>query len=197
VAKTKSGPKTRKKLGGQRLPDGGPREDKARAVAEIAERLGSSTVILTEYRGLTVGELAELRRTLAGGGAEYKVVKNTLATIAARRAGTEGIVSMLEGPTAAAFVSGDVAVVAKLLAEFAKRAPALVIKGGLFEGRVLDASTARRLATLESREVMLAKLAGMLVTPVQQAANLFAAPLSKLGAALAQLKEKNAAGQAA
>lgn len=194
MAKTKSAPKTRKKLGGPRIGDGGPRKAKASAVAEIARRLSESqAVILTEYRGMSVHELADLRRGLAQAGADYKVVKNTLAGIAAKQAGAEDLLPLLEGPTAAAFVTGDVVAVAKQLADVAKRVPALVVKGGLFEGKVLDAAATRALATLESREVLLAKLAGGLVTPLQKAANLFVAPLHQLGSVLAQLKDKLAA----
>jgi large subunit ribosomal protein L10 len=192
VAKIKTGPKTRKKLGGPRIGDGGPRAEKAASVAEIKERLASGAVLLTEYRGLTVTELAELRRTLKGS-ADYKVVKNTLATIAAREAGVEDLIPLLEGPTAAAFVTGDVAKVAKDLADFAKRAPALTFKGAFFEGRVLSADETKTLASLESREVMLAKIASMAITPLQRTANVFAAGLNQMGAVLAQYRDKLAA----
>jgi large subunit ribosomal protein L10 len=197
MAKVRTGPKTRKKIGGPRPPGGGPRSNKVEAVADIKRRFTDGSALLTEYRGLTVHELADLRRLLAGGGVEYKVVKNTLATIAAKEAKLAEMVPMLEGPTAIAFVTGDVAKVAKDLADFAKRAPALLLKGGLFEGKVLSADQARNLATLESREVMLAKVASMAVTPLQQAANVFAAGFNQLGAVLAQLKDKLAANEAA
>jgi large subunit ribosomal protein L10 len=196
VAKIKTGPKTKKKVGGPRPPEGGPRSNKVEAVATIKDRLNSGAVLLTEYRGLTVHELADLRRTLDGV-AEYKVVKNTLATIAAREAGHEDLIPMLQGPTAIAYVTGDVAKVAKDIADFAKKAPALVLKGGVFEGQVLSAERAKALSTLESREVMLSKLASMAVTPLQQAANVFAAGFNQLGAVLAQLKDKLAASEAA
>jgi len=196
VAKIKTGPKTRKKLGGPRAPDGGPRADKAATVATVTTRLTSGPVLLTEYRGLTVAELKALRRALADG-AELKVIKNTLATIAAREAGLEDLIPLLEGPTAIAFVTGDVAKVAKDLAEFAKKSPALTLKGGVFEGKVLDGTQAKALSTLESREVMLAKIASMAITPIQQAANVFAAGFNQLGAVLAQYKDKLAASEAA
>jgi len=196
VAKIKSGPKTRKKLGGPRPPDGGPRAEKTATVETVKTRLTSGPVLLTEYRGLTVAELKALRRALAGG-AELKVVKNTLATIAARAAGLEDLLPMLEGPTAIAFVTGDVAKVAKDLAEFAKKSPALTLKGGVFEGKVLDGAQAKALATLESREVMLTKIASMAITPIQQAANVFAAGFNQLGTVLAQHKDKLAASEAA
>jgi len=196
VAKVKTGPKTRKKIGGPRPPGGGPRADKMAAVAEIKARFTSGAVLLTEYRGLKVSELKELRRALAGG-AELKVIKNTLATIAARESGLEDLVALLEGPTAIAFVTGDVAKVAKDLAEFAKKAPALTLKGGIFEGQVLSGDQAKALSTLESREVMLGKIASMAVTPLQRAANVFAAGFNQLGAVLAQYKDKLAANEAA
>ena len=196
MAKVKTGPKTRKKLGGTRPPGGGPRSEKAETVATVKERFGSGAVLLTEYRGLTVAELAQLRKALSGA-ADYKVVKNTLATIAARESGLDELIPLLEGPTAIAFVTGDVAKVAKDLADFAKKAPALTLKGGIFEGRVLTADEAKRLATLEPREVMLAKIASMAITPLQQAANVFAAGFNQLGAVLAQYKDKLAASEAA
>ena len=195
MAKVKTGPKTKKKVGGPRPAEGGPRSNKVAAVATIKDRLTSGAVLLTEYRGLTVHELADLRRTLEGV-AEYKVVKNTLATIAAREAGHEDLIPMLQGPTAIAYVTGDVAKVAKDLADFAKRAPALVLKGGVFEGQVLSAERAKALSALESREVMLSKLASMAITSLQQAANVFAAGFNQLGAVLAQLKDKLAASEA-
>jgi large subunit ribosomal protein L10 len=189
VAKVKTGPKTRKKIGGPRLPEGGPRSNKVEAVANVRARFTEVPVLLTEYRGLTVADLKALRRALAGG-AELKVVKNTLATIAAKEAGLEDLVPMLEGPVALAFVTGDIAKVAKDLAEFAKKTPALTIKGGVFEGKVLDEKGAKALSTLESREVMLAKIAGMSITPIQLAANVFAAGFNQLGAVLAQYRDK-------
>lgn len=196
MAKVKTGPKTKKKVGGPRPPEGGPRSNKVEAVATIKERLSSGPVLLTEYRGLTVHELAALRAALHGA-ADYKVVKNSLATIAAREMGLEDLIPMLEGPVAIAYVSGDVAKVAKDLADFAKKAPALILKGGVFEGVVLSAERAKALSTLESREVMLAKVASMAITPLQQTANVFAAGFNQLGAVLAQYKDKLAASEAA
>ena len=196
MAKVKTGPKTRKKLGGPRPPEGGPRANKSAAVAEVKAGLAAGPILLTEYRGLKVSELKELRRALAGS-AELRVIKNTLSIIAARESGLEDLVALLEGPTAIAFVTGDVAKVAKDLADFAKKAPALTFKGGVFEGKVLDAAGAKALSTLESREVMLAKIASMAITPLQQTVNVFAAGLNQLGAVLAQYKEKLAANEAA
>lgn len=196
MAKIKTGPKTKKKVGGPRPPEGGPRSNKVAEVGTIKERLSSGAVLLTEYRGLTVHELADLRGALKGA-AEYKVVKNSLATIAARESGLEELIPMFEGPTAIAYVTGDVAKVAKDLADFAKRAPALILKGGVFEGQVLSAGQAKALSTLESREVMLSKVASMAITPLQRAANVFAAGLNQFGAVLAQYKDKLAASEAA
>ena len=139
------------------------RPDKAAAVAQLKEEFSSSSaVVLTEYRGLTVKNLKDLRRSL-GEDASYAVAKNTLTTIAAKEAGIEGIEDALAGPTAIAFVSGDIAAATKGLRDFAKANPLLVIKGGVMEGTVLDASGVAKLADLESREVLLAKLAGATV----------------------------------
>ena len=191
MAKAKRPPQTKKKLGGPRVGENGPRQAKADAVADVQQRLqGSSAVVLTEYRGMTVHELADLRRRLREAGADYKVYKNTLATIAARNAGLAELEPSLEGPTAFAFTEGDPVVVAKRLSEFAKRVPTLVLKGGVLEGRVLSAGEIGALSTLDSREVMLAKAAGMFLSPIQKLANLFAAPLNQLGSLLVQLRDK-------
>jgi large subunit ribosomal protein L10 len=166
------------------------REDKVAAVAELTEQFRVSTAtVLTEYRGLTVTELKELRRQL-GTGAQYKVTKNTLARRAAAQAGFDGLDGLMTGPTAIAFVSGDPVEAAKGLREFSKNHPALVIKGGLFEGRTVSADDIRRLADLESREVLLAKLAGAMKANLSKAAALFQAPLAKTARAAAALRDK-------
>jgi large subunit ribosomal protein L10 len=191
VAKAKRPPQTKKKLGGPRIGEGGPRQAKATAVADVQERLqGSSAVVLTEYRGMTVHELAELRRSLREAGADYKVYKNTLAMIAARNAGLDDLATALEGPTAFAFTQGDPVIVAKRLADFAKKVPALVLKAGVLDGRILNSGEVGALSALDSREVMLAKAAGMFLSPIQRLANLLAAPLNQLGSLLAQLRDK-------
>lgn len=155
------------------------RADKAAAVAELKDSFTSAAAaVLTEYRGLTVKNLQDLRRSL-GENASYAVAKNTLTTIAAREAGIEGLEAQLSGPTAIAFISGDVADVAKGLRDFAKANPHLVIKGGVMDGRVLDAEGVKKLADLESREVLLAKLAGAMQASLSKAVYLFAAPLSQ------------------
>jgi large subunit ribosomal protein L10 len=171
------------------------RPDKAAAVAEMAEQFtNSAAAVLTEYRGLTVKDLKALRRSL-GENATYAVTKNTLTTIAARQAGIEGLDDSLAGPTAIAFISGDVATVAKGLRDFAKANPHLVIKAGVMDGRVLDADSVRKLADLESREVLLAKLAGAMNGNLAKAVSLFAAPLSQAARALGALQIQLQAGE--
>jgi large subunit ribosomal protein L10 len=167
-----------------------PRPDKAAAVAEITEAFrGSSAAVLTEYRGLTVAQLKELRRSLADN-ASYAVVKNTLTKIAAREAGVTTLESLLEGPSAIAFVTGDPVAVAKGLRDFAKANPLLVVKGGVLDGKPLTADEIRKLADLESREVLLAKLAGAMKASLSQAVGLFAAPLSQAARVFAALEAK-------
>lgn len=166
------------------------RPDKAAAVAEIAESFGdASAAVLTEYRGLTVKQLQELRRSL-GDNAHYAVVKNTLAKIAAGQAGVEGLDDLLTGPTAIAFVTGDVVEAAKGLRDFAKANPALVIKGGFMEGRALDAAAVSKLADLESREVLLGKLAGAMLASLSQAVYLLNAPLAQAARVVGALQAK-------
>ena len=171
------------------------RPDKAAAVAELAEKFTSAGgAVLTEYRGLTVKALKELRRSL-GDDATYAVSKNTLTTIAARQAGVEGIEDLLVGPTAIAFIDGDPVVVAKGLRDFARTNPHLVIKGGVLDGKPLSPDEIRRLADLESREVLLAKAAGAMKGVLAQAVSLFAAPLSKAARAMAALEQARADAQ--
>ena len=171
------------------------RPDKEAAVAELADQFSrSAAAVLTEYRGLTVKELKALRRSL-GENATYAVTKNTLTTIAARQAGIEGLDETLVGPTAIAFISGDVATVAKGLRDFAKANPHLVIKSGVMDGRVLDADSVRKLADLESREVLLAKLAGAMNGNLVKAVSLFAAPLAQAARALGALQTQKQAGE--
>jgi large subunit ribosomal protein L10 len=161
------------------------RADKATAVAELKNEFeGSSAAVLTEYRGLTVAQLKELRKSL-GENAKFAVAKNTLTKIAANQAGVTGLDDLLIGPTAVAFVRGDVVEAAKGLRDFAKANPLLVIKGGVLEGKTLDATEITKLADLESREVLLAKLAGALKAKQSAAAAMFAA----LPTQMAQLAE--------
>ena len=166
------------------------REDKAATVAELAEELRTSTAaVLTEYRGLTVSQISALRRSLQGV-ANYAVVKNTLTKIAAREAGVEGFDALLSGPSAIAFIKGDPVGGAKSLKNLAKDSPLLVLKAGYMDGRVLDASEIKKLADLESREVLLAKLAGAMKASMSQAASLFAAPLSQAARTVEALRVK-------
>jgi large subunit ribosomal protein L10 len=155
------------------------RPDKAAAVAEITEHFrDSNAAVLTEYRGLTVLQLKELRRSL-GATTEYAVVKNTLTKIAAKEAGVAGLDADLNGPTAIAFIKGDPVEAAKSLRDFAKAHPLLVIKGGIMEGKPLTPADITKLADLESREVLLAKAAGAMKATLANAASLFQAPLTK------------------
>jgi large subunit ribosomal protein L10 len=155
------------------------RPDKAAAVAEVVDTFNTSAgAVLTEYRGLTVKQLQELRRSL-GENADYAVVKNTLALIAAKEAGIEGLDDLLTGPTAIAFINGDVDEAAKGLRDFAKANPALVIKGGVLDGALLSAAEVAKLADLESREVLLGKMAGAMLASLSQAVYLLNAPLSQ------------------
>lgn len=171
------------------------RPDKAAAVTQLKDSFSSSAaVVLTEYRGLTVKHLKDLRRSL-GEDASYAVAKNTLALIAAREAGIDGLDDQLSGPTAFAFINGDVAQVAKNLRDFAKANPLLVIKGGVLEGRILDADQVKRLADLESREVLLAKMAGAMKASMSNAVGLFAAPLTQAAQLFGALEAKNQTDQ--
>jgi len=164
--------------------------NKANTVAELAEQFRtSSATVLTEYRGLTVAHLKNLRRSL-GPTVSYTIVKNTLTKIAASQAGVTGLDDLLAGPSAIAFVKGDPVEAAKGIRNFAKENPNLVIKGGVMDGVVLAAADIQKLADLESREVLLAKLAGAMKAKQSQAAALFAAPLSKTARALGALQTK-------
>ena len=166
------------------------RPDKAAAVAELVDSFQESTAaVLTEYRGLTVKQLQDLRTAL-GETVTYAVVKNTLTQIAAKQAGVDGVDDLLLGPTAIAFVKGDVVEAAKGLRDFARTNPALVIKGGYFEGKSLDATEIAKLADLESREVLLGKLAGAMLASLSQAVYLLNAPLSQAARVVAALQEK-------
>jgi large subunit ribosomal protein L10 len=166
------------------------RPDKAAAVAELVESFQESAgAVLTEYRGLTVKQLQELRRAL-GENANYAVVKNTLTQIAAKEAGVEGFDDLLTGPTAIAFINGDVVEAAKGLRDFAKANPALVIKGGFLDGKAMDASEIARMADLESREVLLAKIAGGMLASLSQAVYLLNAPLAQTARLAAALQDK-------
>lgn len=171
--------------------------DKAGAVADIAENFRAATAtVVTEYRGLTVANLAELRRSLSGS-ATYTVAKNTLVRRAAAEAGIEGLDELFIGPTAIAFVTGEPVDVAKALKKFAKDNKALVIKGGYMDGHALTVAEVERIADLESREVLLAKLAGAMKGNLAKAAGLFNAPVAQVARLAAALQAKKAGDAAA
>ena len=164
------------------------RPEKEQAVEEIAGKFGDAqAALLTEYRGLSVGEIAEVRRALRDVEADYKVLKNTLTRIAVREVGLDELVEMLQGPTAVAFCRGDAVAAAKALDDAAKKYPVLVVKGGVLRGQVIDADQAQSLAKLEPREVQLAKIAMMMNAPMQQTVNVFSALLRDLGSMLGQV----------
>ncbi|WP_028937659.1 50S ribosomal protein L10 [Pseudonocardia spinosispora] len=168
------------------------RPDKVAAVAEIADRFrGASASVITEYRGLTVSQLSELRRAL-GDSATYRVAKNTLVKRAAADAGVDGLDQLLVGPTAIAFVTGEPVDAAKALRNFAKDNKGLVIRGGVMDGRPLSTDEVNKLADLESREVLLAKLAGAMKAKTSQAAALFNAPASQVARLAQALADKRA-----
>jgi large subunit ribosomal protein L10 len=170
--------------------------DKVGAVAEIADKFrSSSAAVITEYSGLSVSQLTTLRRSL-GAGATYRVAKNTLVKRAAEDAGVQGLEELFIGPTAIAFVTGEAVDAAKTLRDFAKDNKGLVIKGGYMDGRPLTVDEVTRIADLDSREVLLAKLAGAMKGNLSKAAGLFAAPATKAARLVAALQEKRSADEA-
>ena len=174
-----------------------PTQAKAAVIDEITERFQkSSAAVLTEYRGLTVAQLTQLRRSL-GEGSSYAVVKNTLTKRAAEQVGYTDLAALLSGPTAIAFIEGDPVNAAKAIRDFARAHPLLVVKGGVVEGRTVDAGEVTRLADIDSRDVLLAKLAGAMKGNLTKAAGLFQAPLSQVARLAAALQEKKAADGAA
>ncbi len=176
-----------------------PRPEKVAVVEEVRTKLASAdAAVLTEYRGLTVKELATLRAALRPASTEYKVFKNTLARRAAEESGLSDLVSLLEGPVAIAFVSGDAVAAAKALRDFGRTVPALVVKGGLLAGRVMSAADVAALADIEPREVLLARLAGGFQAPLTKAAGLFQAlPRSLAYGVKALIDQRVAAGEPA
>ena len=168
------------------------RPDKAETVSELAAAFrGASAAVLTEYRGLTVKQISALRVAL-GADTSYAVVKNTLTKIAADDAGLEGLAELLTGPTAVAFINGEPVEAAKALRDFARTNPALVVKGGVMDGKALTADEVRRLADLESREVLLGKMAGALLASLSNAVRLFNEPLAKTARLAGALQDKAA-----
>jgi large subunit ribosomal protein L10 len=176
-----------------------PRADKVAVVDEVRGRLESSDgALLTEYRGLTVAELAELRRDLAAAGGDYKVYKNTLVRLAIADGAQAEIKDLLTGPTAIAFVKGDVSAVAKALRDFARGNPNLVVKGGVVGSGILSARDINQLADLPPRDTLLAQFAGALAAPLQQLAGLVQALPRNLAYGLSALiEQREAAGEAA
>ena len=171
-----------------------PRPEKVAVVDEVRSRLGAAdAAILTEYRGLTVADLAALRRALAAVGGDYKVYKNTLVRLAVAGGHHEPLEGLLVGPTAIAFVSGDISAVAKTLRDYARGNPALVVKGGMLGTGVLSAAELAALADLPSRDVLLARVAGGLAAPLQQLAGLLQALPRNLAYGLKALIERGEA----
>ena len=168
-----------------------PRAEKVAVVEEVRARLdGAAATVVTEYRGLSVAEMAELRRNLSAAGGDYKVYKNTLVRLAVAGGGSEPLHDMLSGPTALAFVHGDVSAVAKALRDFSRGNPHLVLKGGLMEGKLLSPAQLGELAELPSREVLLARFAGALQAPLAQLAGLLEALPRNLAYGLSALLDQ-------
>lgn len=167
--------------------------EKVTAVEEITEQFrSSSATVITEYRGLSVGKLTDLRRSL-GEGATYSVAKNTLVKRAAAEAGVVGLDDLFVGPTAIAFIKGEPVDAAKAIKTFAKENKALIIKGGYMDGAALSVAEVEKIADLDSREVLLAKLAGAMKGNLAKAAGLFNAPASQVARLAAALQEKKQA----
>ncbi|GAB2746239.1 50S ribosomal protein L10 [Salinifilum aidingensis] len=164
--------------------------EKVAAVNEIAEHFNESTAaLITEYRGLTTAQLAQLRNNL-GEETTYRVSKNTLTKRAAAQSGVEGLDELFTGPTAIAFIRGEPVDAAKALREFAKANQALVIKGGYMDGRPLSVSEVERIADLDSREATLGKLAGAMKAKLNQAATMFSEPAAQVARLSGALKDK-------
>jgi len=174
-----------------------PKTEKIQKVTELAERIrGSEAMFIADYRGLTVSEVTELRRSLRETGTRFTVAKNTLLRLAAGEAGVEGLEDLLQGPTAVAFVAGDPIAAAKGLADAMRRYRTLEVRGGFMEGRVMSSAEAQALATIEPREVLLSKLAGLLKSEMSRAAYMLQALQSRFVAVLEAYREKLPAGAA-
>jgi len=168
-----------------------PRPEKVAVVDEVRDRLSSaSAALLTEYRGLRVDELAQLRQAVRAAGGDYKIFKNTLVRLAVADLGMSALDDLLTGPTALAFVEGDAVAVAKAIRDFARTSPNLVIKGGVLGTKVLSAQDASALADMASRDELLARLAGGLAAPLVQLAGLLAAVPRNFAYGLAALVDK-------
>src|SRR5579875_2200455 len=172
-----------------------PRPEKVAVVDEVRQQFADAdAAIFTEYRGLKVKELAQLRRSLRANGGEYKVYKNTLVRLATREVGLGEVETMVAGPTGIAFVRGDAAAAAKSIRDFSRTNNLLVVKGGVLGEKVLTAADTSALADLPSREQLLARLAGALAAPLQQMAGLFQALPRNLAYGLAALRDQKADG---
>jgi large subunit ribosomal protein L10 len=175
-----------------------PRPEKVAVVAEVRERLEAADgAIVTEYRGMTVGQIQTLRKSMKAAGGDYKVFKNTLVRRAIADTENAGLADLLVGPTGIAFVQGDVSAAAKALRDFAKATPTLVLKGGVVDGSVLSAKDLTALADLPSREVLLSMLAGALAAPMRNLAGLMKAVPQSLAYGLAALRDSMPAAASA
>ena len=172
-----------------------PTEAKRAEVAALKEELsGSPTLIVSEYRGLKVSEIAEIRRSLRKQDVSYRVVKNRLMRIAATEAGREALPALLEGPTAIAFGSGDEAAIAKAVLDATRPFKIVKVKGAVLGDRAIDADGVTRLATLPPRETLLAQIAGAIAAPLAGLAGLFDAPLRDVAGGLGALADRRASG---
>ncbi len=164
-----------------------PKPEKVDKVKELTARFkASSGAMFADFRGLTVKDATELRRALRAADTSFAVVKNTLTRLAAKEAGLDEALALLEGPTAIAFVGGDAVAGAKVVLDMAKRFPTLVVKGAVIDGQVLGEEAARALSTLDTKEVSVAKVAGMLQAPIARMMYLLRAPLQRIAYALAE-----------
>jgi len=171
------------------------RAHKVEVVDEVKTRIGGATAsIVSEYRGLTTGELAELRESLAAVGGDYRIFKNTLVRLAIDGGDYQPLSEYLSGPSALTFVQGDISAVAKALRDFSRANPLLVIKGGLADGSLLSSGDLAALADLPPREVLLARLAGALAAPMQQMAGLLQALPRNMAYGISALLEQREAG---
>jgi large subunit ribosomal protein L10 len=173
-----------------------PTPEKVQAVADIREKLeGAEAVFLTEYRGLTVSAVQELRKSVRASGGDYKVVKMTLTKLAAEEAGIEGMADYLSGPTALAFADSDPAATAKALKEFSKTNDVFVLKAGFFSGDILTPEEISKLAELQPREVLLAMIAGAAKAPLFKAAGMFGSFNRNAASMFSQLLDKKESGE--
>jgi large subunit ribosomal protein L10 len=173
-------------------------EQKERVVERLTERMREApAMIVTDYRGLTVTQVADVRRSLSEAGATFHIAKNTLARIAATQAERPDLIALLEGPTAIAFVADDPAAAAKKLSDIARQTRILQVRGAVMDGQTLTADDVRALGELPSKDVLQGQVVGAIAGPVQGAYNVFAAPLREFLVVLDQYIEKRQAAEAA